>query len=124
MTKFLRVGFVAERLAEIARAADYAQFLLDIDRAQSKHMPGDENASTLGHAPALELDLEIRRCLRTIVHLSRDTARFLDRLPCQPLLYTGPEDTDTVIGYLERLLESQPLPSGKPVRRSGEVPRA
>jgi hypothetical protein len=33
------------------------------------------------------------------------------------LLYTGAEDTDTVIRHLERLLESHPLPSsGKPTR--------
>jgi hypothetical protein len=110
VTKFLRVGFVAERLAEIARAADYAQFLLEVDRSQPKPLAGHPQA------PALDLDAEIRRSLKTIIRLSTDTTQFLDQLTCQPLLYTGAEDTDTVIRHLERLLEKQPLPSGKSTR--------
>ncbi|HCC32681.1 MAG TPA: hypothetical protein DEQ28_02085 [Clostridiales bacterium] len=116
MTKFLRVGFVAERLAEIARAADYAQFLLEIHRSQPGHLPSHKDAAAPDSGPTLDLDAEIRRSLRAIIRLSTETTQFLAQLPCQPLLYTGAEDTDTVIRHLERLLESQPLPSGKPAR--------
>ncbi len=116
VTKFLRVGIVAERLAEVARAAEYAQFLLEVDRSPPRHLRGDRDEPPPGSAPKLDMDGEIRRSLRTIIHLTRDTLRFLDQLPCQPLLYTGAEDTDTVIRHLERLLETQPLPSGQPTR--------
>ena len=116
MTKFLRVGFVAERLAEIARAAGYAQFLLEVDRSQRRHLIRHKDAAAADSEPALDLDAEIARSLRAIIRLSKETTQFLDQLPCQPLLYTGAEDTDTVIRHLERLLENEPLPCGKPAR--------
>jgi hypothetical protein len=113
VTRFLRVGFIQERLVEIAEAAEYAQALLELDEPARRRL--QERLAKRG--VRAEFEEEIRRSLRQIGRLSRDTARFLADLPCQPLLYTGPEDTEVVIRRLEQLVGDQPLGEPSPPRR-------
>ncbi|MDQ7792830.1 MAG: hypothetical protein RDU89_00255 [bacterium] len=113
LSRFLRVGFIEERLAQIARAGEFAAALVDMDETARRRFLA--RLAEDGEPPSAQD--EITRALRTIVRLSKDTSRFLANLPCQPLLYTGPESTDTVVRHLEYLVGKEPVAATRTPRR-------
>lgn len=100
MTHFLRANFVAERLRIIhdeltTLKASLGQRILT------------ENCGDCTAQDALAVDYLLEVC--------GEITDLLEQLPCQPLVYTGEESTEEVIGLLNRLLH---------FHRLGQVPDA
>jgi len=100
MTNFLRTGFLGERFKEIAEAADYLERLLGLSGPERKKLL--YQYAKRGHKTTVKE--ELRRTAHSIASKAREAADFMDQLPSQPLIYTGPGDTETVIAMLEGLV--------------------
>lgn len=83
MTNFLRAGLFAENIKAIGSRARRVM----------------ELAGRLGADQA-----ELVRTCGELNMLASDMADFLDRLACEPLIYTGKEDADHMVELLDRLL--------------------
>ncbi len=100
MTNFLRTDFLRERFRQINEAAEYLDHLLT--------MGGPERKKLLYRYAKRGFKTTVReemiRTARSIAGMAGDTAEFMDQLASQPLIYTGPGDTDAVIEMLEGLV--------------------
>ncbi len=119
-TNFLRAGIIKEQLDEIYDAAQYLWKLL-------QSTPQEQDSASLGprdtsRAQGLLANPEISKALETILRTSESTKNFIDSLPCEPLIYTGEGDTESVILMLENLVNQQQyqLDRHRPVPVRGE----
>ncbi len=89
MTNFLRADFVAEKLRTIHDELTTLRTSL-ADRTVT------ETCSDCTAQDVLAVDYLLEMC--------GEIADLLERLPCQPLVYTGEESTEEMITLLDRLL--------------------
>ncbi len=88
MSKFLRVGLIADTINDIIEASS---MLLE-------HAQGSE--------------AETRQIARDIHDMATNLLDFMSRLSCEPIIYTGKGSTDQVIDMLEKLLQRAEAASG------------
>lgn len=81
MSKFLRVGLIADTINDIIEASS-----LLLEKAD-KDEPGT------------------RQIARDIYDMATNLLEFMSRLGSEPIIYTGKGSTDQVIDMLERLLK-------------------
>jgi len=94
---FLRAGFVYEHFQSILDAAERLRELLDLAGQQR----------TLG---SLE---EAKGAAEEILEQSRQACELLDRLSCEPIIYTGEGKTEEVIAMLDSLLYLHQSPAAR-----------
>ena len=81
MTNFLSAGFINETVSDInQKSTELKQHLADMD------MEG------------------IRKGLEELEQMALDLWIFIERFPCQPLMYTGSGETEDVIKLLDNAL--------------------
>ncbi len=108
MTNFLRTDFLRERFKEIGEAAGYLDYLLNLTGPDRKKLVRD--FAKRGFKTSIKL--ELKRTVRAIKLYAEGSAEFMDRLPSQPVIYTGAGDTERVIEMLESLVgEGQKAPA-------------
>ncbi len=96
----MRTDFLRERFREIGEAADYLDFLLGLPGPERKKLV--RAYARKGFRTSIKL--EMKRTIRAIKLYATGSAEFMDHLPSQPVVYTGPGDTDSVIEMLESLI--------------------
>ncbi|HHX27850.1 MAG: hypothetical protein ACOX5Q_01635 [Bacillota bacterium] len=79
MSRFLRVGFISDRIGDIIEASSL--LLAEMD--------GDERAV---------------ETVQDILAMAKDVRDFLARWSSEPIIYTGPGTTDEVIAMLDTLI--------------------
>ncbi|MHB9058483.1 MAG: hypothetical protein ACYC53_06660 [Bacillota bacterium] len=100
MTNFLRTDFLRERFRDIAEAAEYLDHLLTLSAPERRKLL--YRYAKQGHKTTVKK--ELIRTVQSIAGMAGETAEFMDQLPSQPLIYTGPGDTERVIEMLEGLV--------------------
>ena len=79
MSRFLRVGFISDRIGDMIEAS-----LLLLEKMDE----GDERAEIV----------------KDILSMATDVRDFLSRWSSEPIIYTGPGTTDDVIRMLDSLI--------------------
>lgn len=103
MANFLAAGFMKEKLADICAAAEYLRRLLSLTEVERRKLIEIHKA----RGRDTSYGEEVARTLDGIVQDSGVLRDFIDRLPCEPLIYTGKGSTTEVIRMLERLLAAE-----------------
>lgn len=93
-----------ERFREIGEAADYLDHLLELKGPDRKKLVREY--ARRGFKTSVKL--ELKRTVRAIKLYAQGSAEFMDSLPSQPVIYTGPGDTERVIDMLESLVGEGP----------------
>ncbi len=126
MTNFLRTDFLRERFKDIAEAAEYLEYLLGLSGPERKKLL--YRYRKRGFKTTVKD--EMARTARSIAAKAKASAEFMDQLPSQPVIYTGPGDTEAVIRMLEALVTSALVkppaterPGRKTAGRSGRTQR-
>ncbi|MHB8926271.1 MAG: hypothetical protein ACYC9Q_01230 [Bacillota bacterium] len=126
MTNFLRTDSLRERFKDIAEAAEYLEYLLGLSGPERKKLL--YRYRKRGFKTTVKD--EMARTARSIAAKAKASAEFMDQLPSQPVIYTGPGDTEAVIRMLEALVTSaqvKPPATERPGRntagRSGRTQR-
>lgn len=97
MSYFLRAGFVYEHFQSILVTAGRLRELLDLSVQQRSW-------------GSLE---EVKGAAEEILEQSRQACELLDRLSCEPIIYTGEGKTEEVIAMLDGLLYLQKTPAAR-----------
>lgn len=95
MSFFLQAGFVGEYFQTIRETAERLEKLL----------------ASAGQQLTWSSLEEVKGAVGEILEQSRQACELLDRLPCQPIIYTGEGKTEEVIAMLDRLLYLQQSPA-------------
>lgn len=97
---FLQAGKLRDDLQDLLEQARYMRHLLGMNLVAREEMVS--GLVQQGYYTTYEAELE-----KTATRLEEGTAELLDlvnRFPCEPLIYTGDGDTESVIALLEQLL--------------------
>jgi hypothetical protein len=124
VSDFLAAGFLKEEFDRIAALCEYLETLLKAGPEERARVEDWLESSGTG-GPVEE---EVRRTVALIAERARYAREVLTRLPCEPLIYTGPESTAEMIDRLEGLLgrgrRGAGRSAGRAQRRSSPARRA
>lgn len=99
-TNFLAAGFLQEQLKDVRDKAEYLKRLLAMTEDE-RDLLVDRYAAQGYYTTFVR---EVENALNCVVDGARELDAFMNRLQCQPIIYTGEGETQQVIDMLERLL--------------------
>lgn len=97
---FLQAGVLRDDLQDLVQHATYLKELLSLS-------PPDREAIVAEFARQgfyTTVDEELAKAAGHVHASAQELLDFLSRFPCEPLIYTGDGDTESVLAMLEQLL--------------------
>jgi hypothetical protein len=105
VTNFLGAAFITEGIESIQKSALELQKLMDMTEDQKQKL--DEYYIEQGESTSYQN--EIRKALHNILEQSKYISSFICSLPCEPIIYTGKENTEELISLLEKLMRENKI---------------
>lgn len=104
MTHFLAVGFIRDALQEVLQQSSQLVTLSTMSEAERQQ----HSRARAAGGSALSSQAEVQQVAEELRESVQALLATLDRFESEPVIYTGPGDTASVLAMLEGLIEAEP----------------